>query len=429
MKLAIAFGILVQSLPIVSEKTNDVVLPEQKIDLASILSSIHRNSVNSMETTIDREAVMTYCDPSSEDPDVGILSCGPGKLCKPTSDDSNLLGGICEPKQGGTTGRAFRKSFRFGKRAALKNIREAAAVAVLNAEECDPTESPDTGILVCGQGQFCVPSVTSSIGGFCMSNTPSRRLVGEADFCDPSSELYTYYDCDCSSFDNITGTGEIMCTTLENYCLGSYYTGCDDVCTTQTLSHTLTNFTATSYQICDDLTTSDEKACIEVDYETNSCSVSLNDQMCASCMPVPNGYYNSQIFDCTNVGGLTGTSIYGFEFLPSVDACYTSQTFLCDVCKNGGVLDPDTIVSVEGLDFACSVFETSLNQTVCADTTPIVEATCCGTENVIPAPSPGSSPESESLSGAASMPSFLSRGLGVYYLGFTLAGALFCIMN
>lgn len=402
MKLTLAVGILTPSFPLVATKTSGIdgkVMhqgppPRQKVDYSSLDSSTSGNKVRAIERNHHQD--VKYCDPSSDDPEVGVLSCGDGFFCNYDSNDLST-GGTCESKKKMTLLEKVATASRFHKRGILKNSKKVVDKTVLRSEECDPIASPDIGILACeDRGQTCVPHAESRMGGFCMSSTPSRQLYHLTEtlslFCDPMSEYYMYYDCDCTGFDNSTGTGRIPCTIMESYCIGILYPGCDGTCLTQTKNYSFTDFVATSYISCELLTGPySQRICLEEFFETETCSLSINDQSCTSCSLSPAGNRSAITFDCTNVGGGIGTSNYILDVADVIYSCYTPLNFTCDIC-DGTLINPDAVASVYGYSHACSIFETGLNETLCSVAGPLLVSECCRVADE-PASSPPESDE------------------------------------
>ncbi len=213
MKLAIATGILAQSLPVASEtKLSAWLSSRDGRDLKSgetfhnvgagnrVTSHQIRKRANARDDRVISKRVArsaralenqpissshvkdqsaAICDPSSMDPDVGVLSCGSGGLCTPSL--KSVLGGICTPKKiSRTTTSPHQK--------AASQVAKAKKVASLGSRLenkglindsmfCDPWSSnPDTGILSCKEGRNCKPSKKSPLGGECL--LPSDVLDG-----------------------------------------------------------------------------------------------------------------------------------------------------------------------------------------------------------------------------------------------------------
>jgi hypothetical protein len=136
MHFAIATAILVQTIGTTSAKPDNVLLPkrraEQRREMRGMImkhtrgsrvapierpllevKNYHYTSDEHMPVFVDRSPVhvsagalkntkhsssrvnkKAECDPSSEELDVGVLSCGTGKYCEESTD--SLLGGFCE---------------------------------------------------------------------------------------------------------------------------------------------------------------------------------------------------------------------------------------------------------------------------------------------------------------------------------------------
>lgn len=106
MKFTIAAGILAQSLSVVSETATSKIETHRKHSAASQWTAnfVNRNKRSERDDaglesivgeTLKNSLLETFkiCDPSSDDPDVGILSCDFGYEC--ALDESSALGGIC----------------------------------------------------------------------------------------------------------------------------------------------------------------------------------------------------------------------------------------------------------------------------------------------------------------------------------------------
>lgn len=391
MKFALAAGILTQSLPFVSAKAPGTA-QRQKVDYSD-LGAFIVGSNNNRATERNHHQDGKYCNPSSDDPDVGILSCGEGLFCNFSKDSP--MGGKCESKKTKTTLEMIGATSRFRNGGILKNGREAG----LRSEECYPVAYPDIGILSCtDSAQICVAHPASSMGGFCMPRTTSRRLYHFTDnvgLCDPASEDYMYFDCDCSGFDNATGTGIIPCTVFDHYCLGILYPGCDGTCFSQTRNYTFTDSAASSYKSCDVLTGPfAQTICLERSLEADTCTLSIDDKACSSCAIVPIGNYTAFSFNCSNVGGGVGTTPYILDVAPIIYSCYTQTNSTCDIC-DGNLTNPDAIASAYGYTHECYIFERGLNESLCSVAAPLLAPSCCGAVNE-PTPSPSDNEEPNS---------------------------------
>ncbi len=423
MKFVVAAGILARRLPVASAKAilihttpQDHTLYVEGVSLASIPG---KND----ESIEKHEADGKYCDPFSRDPDVGILSCEHGSFCKLSKD--SLMSGRCTSaiQEGGRHTLRTRNAFsRDGRSGILKNARKSVTMAASEGTlECDATPgSPDTGILSCRDGQHCVPHTSSSVGGVCVESASSRRrlyqLAGDPGLCDPNSEGYMYFDCDCSGYDVVTGTGNIACTVFEKYCVGPLYQGCDDVCATKTLSYNFLNFATPGYRFCDEIVTPyAQKICFEEIFGLDVCTLTFNDQPCTSCTIVPDHGYDFISFDCTNVGGIKGKTIYDLLMLPIIETCYIP--FTCEIC-DGPLVNPDTVVSYSDYDLPCSVFETHLDKTICDAAISELAPKCCAIPRLAPA--------RQTPSGASTLP-FAKSILS--FVGLAAVGACALVLN
>ena len=239
------------------------------------------------------------CDPLSYNPDVGIFSCTASSHCEPVKD--SRLGGKCVATTT-TTAAAHERSSLLG---VLKNRqRQRSATTTTTTTTTIPT---------------------------------SRHLVvspSDAGVCLPDHPAYQTYECDCSGFDNVTGTGLVPCVEYSNLCLGELDPGCEDTCVTVTLEYSFTDFSAPGYTNCFTVTTPySQTACFEERFEEETCTLTFNNVTCNSCEIVPqvDSYLN---FDCSNAGGLKGSTVSGLqELLPILKRC--SALDYCDLCGSG----------------------------------------------------------------------------------------------
>jgi hypothetical protein len=109
MKFTIAAGILTQVLPAISEKSPSKLLEqgvsnERDFPASRVLKSILSRGretiayqspqlLDGLLKNVPFAQNMKACDPSSNDPDIGILSCDAGYEC--VSDQDATLGGLC----------------------------------------------------------------------------------------------------------------------------------------------------------------------------------------------------------------------------------------------------------------------------------------------------------------------------------------------
>lgn len=387
MKFSIAAGILAQTLPAISEEQVSNLLSttfsrhgdptsfldpsqqeERHVQSSSkrsgrFMQALARRGVLKNAPSVSTE--VKECDPTSNDADVGILSCGRGSDC--LADEASLLGGKCVSNDSSSS---FKKKLFAG---LLKN--KAAEPMAVDAQECDPTA--DIGLLACESDQHvCIENAASSLGGFCTSTLRHLNHLGEnADACTPGSIYYDVAEeCDCSGFSNVTGDGVVPCVYFSDFCLGDVYRGCDDTCITRTVEYTLSNFTSTSYTSCFEFPRSPypQKVCLEEDLVGNTCTLEFNDVACGSCEIVPYEDYSYVAFDCTNAGGREGTTIYGLvDLIPVIDECFVS---FCDLCGDGYIVSDESLDTVigEGFEGTCGdLYNAAYNNvTIGVDTCP-----------------------------------------------------------
>ena len=128
---------------------------EQKYSWKGVLRNIKNLSrENAYETN---RINARLCDPTSDEADVGLLSCGFNYYCAESQD--SYLGGVCSNVVKSSKGRRLQDS--------------------------------DAGIFE-----------TIDLNGF----------------CDPSSPTAGTYSCDCNNFDLSSGSGYLGCLLAESYC-------------------------------------------------------------------------------------------------------------------------------------------------------------------------------------------------------------------
>jgi hypothetical protein len=332
-------------------------------------------------------SVENLCDPFSSDPDIGILSCGKGRICQPSKTSS--LGGECRD---------------VGTRPSLMNPgawwRNPHGKGDDNAVECVPMGA-DIGILECGSGQICVESAESSLGGICSSPTTSRQL--QSDFfpglCDPAaSSIYGVHECDCSAFNNVTKTGVVRCAK-KSICLGAELYGCYDTCQNTTETYSFQSNDLRFWEECNEFVVKGDTEisttlCLKIRPDDNSCEVELDGQACSSCTVE---YPYGMSFDCTNLDNgfsmeagrsLTLTS------LPVIQACYQPVNGeYCTLCSEVSyMLYEDTtpiLLGGFGESFTCSGLwlanmYNQISAEKCTEASAVAKAACCAYSWYVP---------------------------------------------
>jgi hypothetical protein len=209
----------------------------------------------------------------------------------------------------------------------------------LSQKECDPSlsQDPDIGLLSCGFMEYCQPCDDADLGGTCVEMTSSdygdsdvdRRIqedeTSNASYWFSSNvESFCYAsNCTCSNIDASLYTVSITCEDL----WGEYCYVVNTTCGTQingclqgSLAVDTTGpGTYTATRCLQNLEPKDATVCYyssHVNFTTETCSVTLDGERCASCevVPTPTYYcdenatcYNVTVscyeFDCTNVAG------------------------------------------------------------------------------------------------------------------------------
>jgi len=176
------------------------------------------------------------------------------------------------------------------------------------AVECSPhsgSTSVDTGILSCGDGQYCMESAESSLGGFCAdigtTKLPGRRrqqVVGRLNifeladlFCNrPEESGGLTVSCECD-IDFAAYTGSFSCYFGPD--CTDFKSGCGEetfpLCSTENLDGVMfsrTNYTYTScYTQTMPLTGYRLNYCTEFGYTSNTgptCAIDVEGQSCNS---------------------------------------------------------------------------------------------------------------------------------------------------
>lgn len=206
--------------------------------------------------------------------------------------------------------------------------------------ECNP-DIADIGILQCSVGQYCMESRVSKLGGYCLEKviaSNDRQLQGTVggagsflptSYCEPSSDDYGFYECDCSVFDVTTNTGSFTCTLYDDYCFT------DETCGRLTVTNTLfsdvdtSNGSSDRAEYCGNFQDPfDVEICYSVDRE-NRCDIVIDGVSCDACEIVHVVTdsdlqfisYDCYQFDCTNtLANLAGNDCLGPAILETVMA-------------------------------------------------------------------------------------------------------------
>jgi hypothetical protein len=349
---------------------------------------------NALQGSTSTRAGSAACDPSSTDPDTGVLSCGEGRYCKPNK--SSDLGGECadsvRPARGTTTGtgraKQPRAGFGNGNGGALKTARQNSQ-GQAGLVECDPA-APDLGILSCGPDESCVKNQDSNSGGFCVNPSRTARglvhLTEDVGLCDPTSSVYGIYTCDCSSFDNTTKTGTISCNLRDEACFGSIFYGCYETCGSKSLAYDFeaNSFTSltSSYVFSVPIT---ESLSVTYSADFSTCETEYNGQSCTSCEVL---YDYDVSFDCSNVGGPSSGGGTVLEASNSIQACFQpiDEVGDCNLCGDNSYIpynNTDIPVFLEGFgDTTCyGLYDASYYNQIsvekCPEASAVAQSSCC----------------------------------------------------
>jgi hypothetical protein len=179
--------------------------------------------------------------------------------------------------------------------------------------------------------QYCAESEDSILGGFCMnSNAETDKDVQNRElqayqmfppslWCDPQSDDYQYYECDCTKFDAVTLQGTFSCFIYEDYC---FYEGmCGSVSVSLSRIPDGSGGVVERTEYCYDFITPKEASlCYGFD-NVDACTISVNNVDCKSCEVQQDGCND---YDCTNTAaGIEGNGCLGdyelYNFLLVID--------------------------------------------------------------------------------------------------------------
>jgi hypothetical protein len=384
MKFAIAAGILAQTLPVVSEKAESSKILRQDANHEVYSGQVvYVGDVNQTQPNLENRnkihppsrtggllkntplAEIKMCDPLSDDPDIGILSCDIGCHCD--ADENMPLGGKC------ASGFPTTKIELPG--GILKNALHTDNLVVEEiSRECDP--SADVGVLGCSENQECVFVHASSLGGLCTSTI--RELQSNDDdgpisrcfLCAPGEyvpEAHYAFDIVVTEYENLT------CADLA---YAAYFDYTDYI-------------TIDTGDTC--------LSVVEAAQTSGCCAPDLKDfQFCDICGP---GLYISEDnydialripidgYEGTTCEDLAVTASYNqtvYAFCPTFAqvarmsgccAVYIPPLTSCRICGEGGTLIEDTLISIQGYNRTCT--EAQEDDAFCEAFAPMFSDACC----------------------------------------------------
>jgi len=319
----------------------------------------------------DGKTKLIACDPSSSDPDVGVLSCGSDAVCM--ADHESVMGGFCvssipSPYDDWTTRKKRQKQQQQQqlRRKKEKNSRSSHPVKTTasqdrtvgiggmypvpknlpgwadedkkNGVECVPGISStdvDVGILGCAIDEICMENPDSDLGGICTTSVTPRRLEGDDiladdflrdDFILDFDTFYCgYLSCDCSSLDEDTRSGTIVCH-YDSENLGTTVYGCYTMESQRFDIHVYADSKKISESICKTFTTTlgeqerkSSTVCQINDSATQVKTMTLDGQPCVSCN---DDYRYGNYCDCTNVVEGARIFFWNESTVPLVQECY-----------------------------------------------------------------------------------------------------------
>jgi hypothetical protein len=266
MKFAIATAILVQTMPITSAKPDGVLLPRRAERRRRMQGMFMKHAGGSMVAPIespllqlnnhdtdehmpafaDRSSVQVSdvlkntkhsstrgnkkveCDPSLEELDVGILSCGMGQHCKESAD--SLLGGLCEIEASSSFSRILQEDRKIDYMSLYcESERMNCNCNLVNGET-------QTGTILCNpypnccapDDQFCVTTTynigllanyVSAFTGCYEFTAPYSRSVcysGSDGYCEMTIDDETCTSCNVVSDEDGYICAEFDCTNIDD---------------------------------------------------------------------------------------------------------------------------------------------------------------------------------------------------------------------
>lgn len=348
---------------------------------------------------LKNEGKLRECDPRSTDVDVGVLSCDLDAVCMP--HEQSTLGGICSPRltawmklESGDTGVAECDP--------SSNDADIGILSCGNDEFCLQDSSATLGgICVKSTLTSTETSTEETIRHLSEGDTSRRGYI----YCDARSPFYGMLDCDCDNFDLETNTGSFVCNY--RYCFGEVSECCADTCASITLTYTTTGDEGDySYETCYNFETPYEQSfCYGHNRNTlqglSSCFGSFNGTSCDYCNS-DTAYCTK--FDCGNAG--LGEAFCVEDFYPPIlTNCY-AECLACPICPDNpghSVVNPTATVGFTGvtcghLDYLGTTgFWGGARAEACADLVDAVKVDCC-------TPTSGSPTEETSMPLSSSVP-------------------------
>ncbi len=404
MKFSRAIGLLVQTLPVLSEKVTDTdsstmfertvriidatdIAPKSNLQRHKKRRVLHakRKFGFQVEGTLRNAADAlnshVHCDPTSTDADTGILSCGEGRHCEPYFGSD--VNGVCTSVAPSKPQQAAKEAL-FGftpKRDPWIDV-QAASKQEKSTVQCNPA-SVDVGTLACGLGKYCKEDQSSGLGGYCISSHPFSRRLDTEDYpiylCDPWPEPLPEGVCDCSGVNFTTVTGTMNCSRPA---FNVY--GCDEFPIYNYFWYTVEDSALVKSEDCYKVKAEgNQQICFSTHGVLNeSCQVAWNGQSCNACSKNDNFYD----FDCSNSdGGPVGNSRSQLSSL--FEKCYTVPNFTCtQLCVDGQYI-PEfnfdlNVSSSEYGDFNCGYLsyleaKAYIPDYLCPFFTSLAQGGCC----------------------------------------------------
>ena len=308
-----------------------------------------------------------------------------------------------------------------------------------NAEECDPThdKEADVGILTCSEGQHCMDSSDSSLGGVCVDKASYDRFLqqdtdSDTPLLDVMTDLCTTNNNDEDLTCNtcmVTGdyTADIDCSYKEScYTLASL---CDneviDFCSMENITATLDGPNELTYQACYNFTKPvNFSYCTTYIYEPNpddneddvTCEMTVNGTKCNSCTLI----YQEQslqwckYFDCDNTPLEVSSSVCDYSIMEAFSTDYLYKQLPCsDGCNlcgdNGEMSTPSrksftipNVATLNCLQTQLTALTGGYNSEQCDDLEELVDEPC-GCDEKPPTAAPTPEPRSDAAGISSSL--------------------------
>lgn len=400
MRFTTAVAILAQVQPILSELATE---PSPRTDIrdhSEIVGNSERQSKNFKSKMILGRAKSKYskrwnhpskeCDPTSSNTEIGVLSCQPDMHCVP--DKRSSMGGLCIQLSPDLLTNTEQEDV-----IPCDPTSSDPDTGILSCgDDSFCIKDPSTHI-----GGACVKISTANSIARRLEQAVGADKGRAYTYCDPNSPYFGMLTCDCTGFDLDAGKGSLACSY--DYCFGSVSECCTDTCAGVTITYSSDGKGSNSYETCYTFESPYVQSfCyghhMKAKNQSSTCFGSFNGKTCDSCMVESS---NCTRFNCGSAG--LGDEFCVEDFYPPIlTSCY-AECSTCSICAGASeetVLVKDQAF-LSFTNFTCGYVEYlgelgmwggSQNAT-CIDIRNIVEKECCMAQSQVPESSiPAQSP-------------------------------------